>query len=340
MKDYCLGKRIMTAAAAAALVAVLLWTGGLKAKAEDMVPMYRLYYPNTHEHFYTSNAYEKDVLTVQRGWEYEGIGWYAPQTGRPVYRLYNPFTTDHHYTMDENEYRTLGSQGWQQEGVGWYSDPAERVPVYRQFSKHLTTGTHNYTTDLNERNTLVGGGAWDDEGTGWYAVQTGELLTEPYDWQSAFFREIAGTYHLAFFAGGGETLNVHEDGTIDGVNQYNSGDKGIELSYFAGRMVVERMPDTSYRLSFADIHYTEEPGRMFYEDGVPFVIVNSGLLMQQDTYYSVFFPHTPLANIPHRYFDGWHLLYTDEAKAAGETVDGEYVIMGHEQELPYVRGTF
>lgn len=36
--------------------------------------MYRLYNPNSGEHFYTASASERDVL-ARVGWVYEGIGW-------------------------------------------------------------------------------------------------------------------------------------------------------------------------------------------------------------------------------------------------------------------------
>lgn len=54
------------------------------------IEMYRKYNPNSGEHFYTSQVNEKNNL-VSLGWNYEGIGWYAPSTGDPVYRLYNSF---------------------------------------------------------------------------------------------------------------------------------------------------------------------------------------------------------------------------------------------------------
>ena len=53
--------------------------------------MYRVYNPNSGEHFYTSNKVEKDHL-VSLGWRYEGIGWQAPTVSNyPVYRLYNAY---------------------------------------------------------------------------------------------------------------------------------------------------------------------------------------------------------------------------------------------------------
>ncbi len=137
----------------------------------DARPMYRLYMPDTHEHFYTADAYERHVLLTERGWEDEGIGWYAPLEGDPVYRLFNPYTTDHHYTKDYNEYMVLGSSGWEQEGIGWYSDPNQGVPLYRLFTNQLEVGAHHYTMDAYERSQLIAGGAWEDEGVGWYGVQ-------------------------------------------------------------------------------------------------------------------------------------------------------------------------
>ena len=135
------------------------------------MPMYRLYYPGNHEHFYTASAYEKQVLTTERGWNDEGIGWYAPRSsGSPVYRLFHPVAGEHLYTRDKNERNVLVENGWNYEGVGWYSDTNETVPVWRQFSPILTTGTHNYTTDAYEKKTLIESGAWNDEGIGWYGV--------------------------------------------------------------------------------------------------------------------------------------------------------------------------
>lgn len=52
------------------------------------IAMYRLYNPNSGEHFYTASITEKDHL-YDVGWGWEGIGWYAPSDGDPVYRVYN-----------------------------------------------------------------------------------------------------------------------------------------------------------------------------------------------------------------------------------------------------------
>ncbi len=131
--------------------------------------MYRLYNPNSGEHFYTGHVAEACALVVE-GWEYEGLGWVAPMVSlTPVYRLYNPYAGDHHYTTSSVERDYLIEVGWNDEGIGWYSDDTRSVPVYRQYNPYAEAGTHNYTVSAYERNCLVDIG-WRDEGIGWYAI--------------------------------------------------------------------------------------------------------------------------------------------------------------------------
>lgn len=85
-------------------------------------PIYRLYNPNSGEHFYTRDSNESKYLN-SLGWNYEGTGWNAPSTGTPVYRLYNPNATgagSHHYTLNSYEINSIVSAGWRYEGVSWY----------------------------------------------------------------------------------------------------------------------------------------------------------------------------------------------------------------------------
>ena len=133
----------------------------------SMKPMYRLYNPNSGEHFYTASNYEARSL-VSAGWRYEGVGWMAPATSSaPVYRLYNPNAGDHHYTTSAYERDHLKSVGWRDEGIGWYSDDAKTVPLLRQYNPNARAGAHNFTASTYERDSLVKAG-WRDEGIGWY----------------------------------------------------------------------------------------------------------------------------------------------------------------------------
>ena len=139
---------------------------------EDGVEMYRLYNPNSGEHFYTSVSSER-VNLVSKGWRYEGVGWVAPESSKaPVYRLYNPNAGDHHYTTDMAERDELAEIGWNYEGVGWYSDTEKTVAVYREYNPNAETGSHNFTTSADEDRQL-GASGWDREGVAWYALDYG-----------------------------------------------------------------------------------------------------------------------------------------------------------------------
>ena len=142
---------------------------GSTSQSTARITMYRLYNQWTGEHFYTASATERSRL-VDVGWDYEGVGWYAPKSGDPVYRLYNPYAEggDHHYTRDLGEYRTLQKLGWRAEGTGWSSGGS--VAVYRQYNPNATTGTHNYTPNKVENDALVRAG-WREEGIAWYGVR-------------------------------------------------------------------------------------------------------------------------------------------------------------------------
>lgn len=138
--------------------------------------MYRLYNPNSGEHFWTASTYERDNV-LNAGWYNEGIGWYAPvKSNTPVYRLYNPNAPygDHHYTMSKHEYDTLVKIGWRGEGIGWYSDDNNGTPVYRVYRPGTYTsgssGAHHFTNSIKEAKYLINLG-WNDEHIAWYGVK-------------------------------------------------------------------------------------------------------------------------------------------------------------------------
>lgn len=144
---------------------------GFSLEASASVAVYRLYNPNSGEHFYTPDLSEARHLR-RVGWREEQIGWFAPNfhTGAPVYRLYNPNAGDHHYTMNSYEAAHLVSVGWRDEGVAFVSAFSNhpRVPIYRLYNPNAKAGAHHYTPNLNERDHLVRVG-WRSEGIGFYA---------------------------------------------------------------------------------------------------------------------------------------------------------------------------
>ncbi|MBQ9609086.1 MAG: transglutaminase domain-containing protein [Lachnospiraceae bacterium] len=130
--------------------------------------MYRLYNPNSGEHFYTANTSERDNL-VNAGWKFEGAAWNAPVTSdTPVYRLYNPNAGDHHYTTSAVERDNLEGLGWKYEGIGWYSTGESGQALYRLYNPNAkAAGSHHYTTSAVEKDNLVSLG-WRYEGIAWY----------------------------------------------------------------------------------------------------------------------------------------------------------------------------
>lgn len=162
-------KRLLSLALAAALTLSCLPAAETQA-ASGSISMYRMYNYHTGEHFYTKNASERNSLLVA-GWDYEGIGWTAPASGKNVYRLYNKNAGDHHYTTSAKERDALTRLGWKYEGVGWKSDISKAVPLYRAYNPNAKTGTHNYTASKGENDSLVRLG-WRAEGIGWYGVHS------------------------------------------------------------------------------------------------------------------------------------------------------------------------
>ncbi|MDO4537906.1 MAG: hypothetical protein Q4B54_07075 [Coriobacteriales bacterium] len=206
-------KRITHKLAAFALTAVaLVGAPGLAFAqvAQDEVAMFRIYNPNSGEHFYTQSVGEMRAA-VKTGWQYEGVGWWAPTTGNEVYRLYNPNSGDHHYTTSAGERDLLVVEGWSDEGVGWMS--GGNAPVYRQYNPNASTGAHNFTKSAGERDALVING-WNDEGVAWYAsnVQRGWVTING---ERCFIDDDGQRVTSGFVVdAGGFTYYIKEDGTM------------------------------------------------------------------------------------------------------------------------------
>ena len=135
------------------------------------VNMFRMYNPNSGEHFYTGNVQERNTL-INVGWKYEGVGFKAQtKSNTPMYRLYNPNAGDHHYTASTAERDALVKAGWKEEGIGWYADDAHGVAMYRLYNPNATgAGSHHYTSSSAERDLLTTVG-WKNEGIGFYSCK-------------------------------------------------------------------------------------------------------------------------------------------------------------------------
>ena len=131
--------------------------------------MFRMYDPNSGEHFYTGSVEERDFL-VSVGWNYEGVGFtFSRTTGMPVYRLYDPVYGEHLYTMDEAERDMLIAQGWNIEGVAFNSAYDTEVPQYRLHNPNAKRGAYHFTASIAERDMLIALG-WEYQGIGFYSA--------------------------------------------------------------------------------------------------------------------------------------------------------------------------
>lgn len=153
---------------------------GTNAEAMSQPPqtekeLYRVYNPNSGEHFFTENLDEYYWLTGQ-GWEPEDVAWNTPTEGEEVYRLYNPNAGDHFYTKSIVEYDWLNKQGWTQEGMSFLSSTDKTAPVYRSYNKNaVAAGAHMFTLSKIEHDGLVNSG-WTNENVQFYAVSYGKHL--------------------------------------------------------------------------------------------------------------------------------------------------------------------
>ncbi len=154
------------------VLGISFYAGKVQAATVPSVSVYRLYNPNTGEHFYTSSKVEQTQL-LHIGWQDEGIGWSAPTTGANVYRLYNPNVKggDHYYTESLTEKNMLIKAGWHYDGIFWHSGGT--VPVYVAYNPNAISGAHNFTTNLAEQNGLLKVG-WKYGTTAWYATALGK----------------------------------------------------------------------------------------------------------------------------------------------------------------------
>ncbi|MGM0239511.1 Ig-like domain-containing protein [Enterococcus sp. AZ103] len=128
--------------------------------------LYRLYNPNTGEHFYTLSTKEKNHL-ISIGWHDEKNAWMTPTSGKEVWRLYNPNSGEHFYTANKDEYNQLGNIGWRQEGIAFYSAESNGQPIYRVYNKNQTAFNHHYTSNVEERDHLLRLD-WQNEGVAFY----------------------------------------------------------------------------------------------------------------------------------------------------------------------------
>jgi hypothetical protein len=139
-----------------------------QVEVRKVVHMFRMYNPNTGEHFYTGSTEERDNL-IGHGWQYEGVGFTFPaNTGLPVHRLFQPSTGEHLYTMDEAEKEKLMAEGWNYEGIAFNSAYDTEAVQHRLHNPNAIVGAYHFTFSLEEKDNLIAAG-WEYQGIGWYS---------------------------------------------------------------------------------------------------------------------------------------------------------------------------
>jgi len=130
---------------------------------QGLVPVYRYWKDDTHDHFYTTNAGEIGTTHTghkgNHGYACEGVLGYVSPVEFPgsvaIYRYWNGGNNDHFYTVKHDEIGTThtgqtGNHGYKCEGVLGYAYPAQHhvKPVYRYWL--AGNSDHFYTHDEHE----------------------------------------------------------------------------------------------------------------------------------------------------------------------------------------------
>ncbi len=160
-----------------------------------LMPVYRLFNPNTGDHFYTQTILERDTATGS-GYRYEGIGFYILSAGsqnltRPLYRLFHPANEqerweDHFYTRDPGERDNAKNKlGYVEEpSLGYVYDVSGsakegRTPIYRLLND--ASHDHFYTTDRVERDNAISQAGYHKETgveiAGYVPIEADDLLS-------------------------------------------------------------------------------------------------------------------------------------------------------------------
>jgi hypothetical protein len=127
------------------------------------VPFYKLYNPNTGEHFYTTSESEMAKLLTNYSYESERVAcrvYKAAKSGVvPFYRFWNTQTGKHFFTASEGEKKKLidyYSSVFKYEGIACYlfnTQTTNTLPFYRLYNRQ--NDDHFYTINESEKNNLL-----------------------------------------------------------------------------------------------------------------------------------------------------------------------------------------
>ncbi|WP_336490488.1 hypothetical protein [Methylobacterium nigriterrae] len=162
----------------------------ISSAPQDLNPVYRFFDTATQDHFYTTNAAEKDqILKTLPTYKYEGVQWSTPDKGADtidVFRFFDSAHSSHFYTTSatERDYVIKTQPAYKYEGVAFeaYATPSANVPgeVTLERFFNTNTGLHHYAANASETygiNHGAAGPGWIDEGPGFTVhVPTTDML--------------------------------------------------------------------------------------------------------------------------------------------------------------------
>ena len=108
----------------------------------NTTPFYRLYNRDSGDHFYTTDASERDSAIARSGYVSEGVACFVYTSNlsgtTPLYRLWNGDASDHFYTTDSGEASAAESNsGYRGEGIACYVLPYASpmdTPLFRLYA--------------------------------------------------------------------------------------------------------------------------------------------------------------------------------------------------------------
>ncbi|KAI0337701.1 hypothetical protein BDW22DRAFT_858582 [Trametopsis cervina] len=136
------------------------------------VPLYRLYSTSAADHFFTTNAAERDHA-ADHGYTYElpaaQILASPAEHSVPFFRIRRG--NEHFYTIEvsEKERTVASAPDARDEGIAGYVYAIRQngtVPLYRLYNS--TADDHFYTTSAPEKEVCIMKGGWTDEGIACY----------------------------------------------------------------------------------------------------------------------------------------------------------------------------
>ncbi len=152
---------------ALSFILAALFTLAPTVQAADL---HRFYSEKNGGHFYTQSTGEKQALTLNNEWKYEGVAYTVSdkEDDIPVHRFWSQKLKRHFYTasQEEKDFIIANDSNWTYEGES-FRVRAYGKAVYRFYSEK--NESHFYTSsDTEKENIEKNDPDWAYEGIGWF----------------------------------------------------------------------------------------------------------------------------------------------------------------------------